>query len=200
MALRKILDRGDPTPSAYEAARQRWADARTEVRELTERLEDAKAAMRLHGYDAVRGERLTLAPLRERATRFLAGRHLSERQIRRAVEDLEDLLAAALARLRTAQEDHQRERDLAAMALAKQLQPRHKAAVRKLAAAIEVLSAATAEERTIRGELMASGLAPTGSLLLPDASSMLQLGTLDEFSSKASEWGRTMRRLGVLDG
>ena len=99
MALRKILDRGDPTPSAYEAARQRWADARTEVRELTERLEDAKAAMRLHGYDAVRGERLTLAPLRERATRFLAGRHLSERQIRRAVEDLEDLLAAALARL-----------------------------------------------------------------------------------------------------
>ena len=198
MALRKILDRGDPRPSAYESARQRWAEARAAVRELTERLEDAKAALRLHGYDAGRGERLTLAPIRARAERFLAGRNPSQRHIQRAGEDLEDQLAAALGRLRAAQEDHQRERDLAAMALAKQLQPRHKAAVRRLAKAIEDLSAATAEERAVRAEMLASGLAPTGSPLLPDASGSL-LGTLAEFESPASRWAREMRRLGVLD-
>lgn len=197
MALRKILDRSEPSP--YELARQRWVEARGEVRELTERLEDAKAAMRLHGYDAGHGERLTLAPLRERATRFLAGRDLSERQIRRAAEDLEDLLGPALERLRRAQEEHERERDQAGLALARQLQPRHRAAVRKLAKAIEALSAATAEEREVRAELLASGLAPTGSPLLPDASSMLRLGTLGEFESPASRWAREMHRLGALD-
>ena len=46
MALRKILDRGDPTPSPYEAARARWTEVRAAVRDLTERLETRKAVDR----------------------------------------------------------------------------------------------------------------------------------------------------------
>ena len=196
MALQ--LRRADPTPTPFEAARDRWQAARAEVRDLRERLGDAQAALTSQSYDAAPGERFVLNPLRERAARFLAGRELSERHLRRAVEDLEDELTAALERLRAAQETYQTERDREADALARRLQPRHRAAALELARAVEALSAATVEERAVRAELLASGLAPAGHGLLPDASSTL-LGTLDEFESVASRWGREMRRLGVLD-
>jgi len=197
LALRD-LRRGETAPSAFDEARVRWQAARDAVRELRERLADARAALTLANYEATPGERFALRPLRARAVQFLAERDLSERHIRRAIEDLEDALAAAMERLRAAQVDYEAERDREGDALARRLQPRHRAAVMKLAKAIEALSAATAEERAVRAELLASGLAPTGHPLLPDASSVL-LGSLDEFESPASRWARDMRRQGVLD-
>jgi hypothetical protein len=78
------------------------------------------------------------------------------------------------------------------------LQPKHRAAVKQLAAAVEALSAAITAEREVRDEMQASGLAANGSGYLSDCSSQLGTGTLDEWSSRASAWARDMRRLGVL--
>jgi hypothetical protein len=78
------------------------------------------------------------------------------------------------------------------------LQPRHRAAVKRMAEALTLLCAAIAEEQDTRAELRQAVPGDWGSCILPDCSSSLWLGRLDDFNSPASQWNRDMICLGML--
>ena len=76
--------------------------------------------------------------------------------------------------------------------LAELCRPKHAAAVRQIAKAVETLSAAVQTERAVR-----AGLADVGALhALPDAG--FEFGTLAEYESLLSRWNRRMLQAGLL--
>jgi hypothetical protein len=79
--------------------------------------------------------------------------------------------------------------------IARSLQPRQRTAVRKIAGAVEGLSAAMAEERAVRKELAEKAPLPSSSEL-PDLS--MGFGGLEAWDSPFSAWGRKVRQLGIL--
>jgi hypothetical protein len=192
-ALLRTVPAEPEEPADFAAARQRWQAAWAQRRALVDRLAGARAALgqleREEGAPPF-GPRLV-----EAAERFLNGRVLSGRQLRREIEDAEDALAAAAA-------EHAREaaawRQAAAAEAARratELRPRHRAAVAKIAAAVEALSAAVEAERALRRELADSEVGAYASL--PDGSQ--GLGTLGEWHGQLSTWARHVRQLGLLD-
>ena len=81
--------------------------------------------------------------------------------------------------------------------LAGLLQPRHRAAVREMASALEQLSRATEAEREVRAELARRAPLPT-SPNLPDLSGELLLGCMFEHDGRLWSWARHIRKLGIL--
>jgi hypothetical protein len=77
--------------------------------------------------------------------------------------------------------------------LAEELRPVHKQACRKIARAVEVLSAAVEEERKVRARLLELGC----DAAMPDGGK--GLGTLSEFNSALSTWNRHALAAGLLD-
>ena len=78
------------------------------------------------------------------------------------------------------------------------LQPRHRAAVKAMAAAMEALSRATADECDVRDELRRLAPLPI-SPNLPDLSSDLCLGQMADWGGVAWTWARRLRTLGILE-
>jgi ClpP class serine protease len=190
-ALLRAVPAKPEEPADFAAARERWNAASARRRELVDKLGGAKAALALldreEGAPAL-GPRLT-----EAAERFLGSRVLSARQLRREIEAAEDALDAAApghgreaAAWREAQsaEAARRLRDLA---------PRHRAAVKRIAGLVEQLSAAVEAERAVRAELSEVG----GTGALPDASH--EFGSLNEYGSTLSSWNRRVLAVGALD-
>jgi hypothetical protein len=187
---------GTPT-SPFEEARARWRAAEASFREVLASAEGWRAVALLDrpetADDAV-GDHGQV--LRDRAERVLQGQPARPRSLRRKLEEVEDAPEEARVRLTVEAAAWERARDAEALRVAQTLRPRHQAAVRQLAACVEALSKATLAERAVREEFQAAGLAPLGSVLLPDCSSGL-LGTLDDFDSTASAWGRRMLQIGA---
>jgi hypothetical protein len=178
-------------PSSFEAAKEAWLAATTRHRELRDRLGGARAALALleREEDAPKvGSRLT-----EVAERFLGGRTLSARQLRREIEVAEDALAAAAARHAREAEAWREAQSAEAARRLRDLAPRHRAAVKRIAGLVEQLSAAVEAERAVRAELSEVG----GTGALPDASH--EFGSLNEYGSTLSSWNRRVLAVGALD-
>ena len=77
------------------------------------------------------------------------------------------------------------------------LQPRHRAAVQKIAGALEDLSRAMEAETDVRAELARTAPEAT-SAYLPDCSSFLQFNSLAVWHTPASQWARHMRKMEIL--
>jgi hypothetical protein len=188
-----------PAATAYATAAAAYDDARAEHRRLIAAREGAQAALQLLLNPLAERERPLATLLHERAEAHLAGRDLKERHLRREIEDLEDWIAAHTTVLATARQEFEAARDMEAAAIARQLQPAHRAAVNRLAQALEAVSQAIEAERAVRAELTTTGLAPTGCpVILPDCTAELSLGTFAEYSSRLSEWRRRMVYFQVL--
>jgi chromosome segregation ATPase len=81
--------------------------------------------------------------------------------------------------------------------VATELAPKHQAAVRRIAKAIEELSRACSAERDIRAEFAARAPEPVSARLPPMDGVW---GCLGEANSMLSGWARVARRLGYLEG
>jgi hypothetical protein len=194
---------GPATPAtqpkqSIESAHAAYQAAATERHALRARAAALEAALTLSGYQPVEGDSAHgLRLLAAQAETVLQGRQLGATQLRLELETVREQQRAFAERFRAAEEAWERARAMEAARLARELRPRHQAAVRALAAAVEQLSAAIAAERSARAALPAE-LAPRGHDLLPNASGDLLLGTLDDDRSLASAWTQRMRLLGLL--
>jgi hypothetical protein len=182
MAVQLRAVSSEVKPSEFELARRRWEKVTAERRALKDRLDGCKAAVVLAEHKPGRGE--YLSPLIEdRARRYLDGRLPNRELLARQVVELEDELAQAAERYGREAEAHRR---------AEALRPKHKAAVRRIAKAVEELSAAVEQEREVRREL-----GELGSTALVDAG--CEFGVLSEYGSALSSWNRRLLQAGVLD-
>ena len=181
--------------SEFDAAKARWIEATAKHRELVERAEAMELALKFTSEDAV-----GRAPqhLREKAGPFLK---LAAKRRPKVIEQLAD----TEVEIEDSTPMYQVDRDLYQAAcrretsrIARDLQPRHRAAVKAIATALEALSLAIEEETTTRAEL--AHVAPERvSAHLPDCSHDLVVGTLADWNSPASAWARRMRKLSVLE-
>jgi hypothetical protein len=190
MALRALRTVTNET-SAFESAKARWERVSAERRALRDKLDGAKAALVFADYRPGPGEYLS-PTIEDKARRYLDGRAPDRDRLTRQIVDLEYELneAAAIYSIEStawklALENEARRR-------AEALRPRHRAAVKRMAKAVEELSAAVEAERAVRGEL-----AEVGSAALPDASR--EFGTLHEYSSLLSGWNRRLLAEGAFD-
>lgn len=119
----------------------------------------------------------------------------------KAIDDLAELtdrIQEHAPILATARDDLARAKRNATNEAALTLQPRHKAAVRRIADALENLSRALAEEADLHDELRRT--APLAeSKFMPDMHSDLHDMALSKRGSRASEWARKARTLKILE-
>jgi hypothetical protein len=177
--------------SEFEQARARWDAVSAERRALKDKVDGCRAALQYADYRSAPGEYFPPV-LQDRALRFLAGRAPDRDRLTRQLSELEyELNEAATiysvesAAWKAALEAEVRRR-------AETVRPRHRAAVKRMAKAVEELSAAVEVERAVRAEL-----AEVGSSALPDASR--EFGSLHEFNSTLSSWNRRVLAEGALD-
>ena len=91
---------------------------------------------------------------------------------------------------------HHRRRE--ADTIARELQPRQRAAVKKIAKALEALSIALIEEADVRHEFRQRSPHPD-SAYLPDCTrEIAMIGAVGEYGAPAQRWACRMRELGVL--
>jgi hypothetical protein len=175
----------------FEQARARWAAAAAARRALKERLDGCRAALQYADHRPAPGEHF--APvLEDRARRYLAGRAPDRDRLARQLAELEYELkeSAATYSIESASWKLAVENEAARRAAA--LKPKHAVAIRKIAAAVEALSAAVEQEREIRREL-----GEVGGTALVDAG--YELGSLADFNLPLSVWNRRMLQAGLLD-
>ena len=190
----EAADSGAPD---FSSAKVRYEKASAEYNGLREAVENTKAAFLWENTSDA--DRASLAPaIRERARaafpKFLPRRAKLTRQAEDAAEALED-----------ATPKYEIERELWAAAcrreterVALELQPRHRAAVKAIAKALEALSLAMAEETETRAELARTAPEPVCAYL-PNCSGFLAFGSLAAWDSPASVWARHMRQLQILE-
>ncbi len=178
----------------YQEARIKWEAVRAEHKAAQERLEDAQLALRFaqdppDEVDAA-ASKLSL----ERAARFLAGRTLTERQLRRLTEDLEDEEQLLARRLKPVREAWEAARGRESARVVGLVRPRHFQVVGQMAVLVQQLSDLVARERELRASIgEATGLP---SAALPDAGA--EFGDLVDYNSRLSAWARRMRQAGAL--
>jgi hypothetical protein len=194
LALRALRGAA-PTPSPFDQARARWRAASARRRALLAQLDGCRAALDLALNP--RGDKEAPASLviAETVRRFLDGRTLSTRQLERELERLEDEVAAGAAEHHAEAEAWRGALSAEAARKVAELTPRHRAAVLKIAKAVEALSVAVEAERAVRRELAESELGAHASL--PDGSH--EFGSLHDYNSLLSAWSRRVRTLGLID-
>lgn len=204
MRLRAATTEDDAEPieglelsAEYRAEASAYAKVRAHYRELQADAAGALAVATLGKLAREDRDHIHTAQLHEKAERFLAGRSLTPRELDQAIERTDEevvahgpIIAAAKDRFGAA-----REREL--VRLANRLLPAHRAAVVQLAHALSAMSHAIETERAVRARLEAFGIGPAPAIL-PDCSTELNIGTFDQYSSRASEWRRKMFITGVL--
>jgi hypothetical protein len=186
MRLRVVI----PENSDFEAAKARWAEVSAARRALKARLDGAKAALALAENPPSKGDIISPV-LAERARAYLADRLPNAELLRHEILVLEDQLAQAATSYAIESTAWRMALEAEAARRAEALKPRHKAAVRKIAAAVEALSAAVEGEREIRREL-----GEVGSAALADAGR--EFGSLHEYNSTLSSWNRHVLAEGAL--
>jgi hypothetical protein len=179
--------------SGFAAAKRRWQLAADERRQLKARLDGATAALALAVSPPGAGDHPS-PRLIEMANAYLGDRRSATADALRAeVIALDDQLgraATAYSIERVAWEAAVADE---ARRLAEELKPAHKTACRKIAAAVESLSAAVEQERKVRAKLAELGW----SNALVNAGK--EFGTLTEFHSLLSTWNRRLLAAGALD-
>jgi hypothetical protein len=177
--------------STFEVARARWEAVRRARQELKARLAGVRAALGFAENPPGKGD--VISPvLAERARAYLAGRKPNAELLRREILALEDEIAQAATSYSIEATSWKLALEAEARRRVEALRPRHRATVRKIAAAVEALSAAVEQERGIRREL-----GEVGSSALVDAS--YEFGSLAEYGSLVSTWNRRLLQAGVLD-
>lgn len=185
-----------PRTSPYEQARESWNRVRGARRDLLDRHAAAQHAVRARRNPRDEADGPEPQVIRDQINAFTAGRALTLRQVERELEDMADEITNGAPAFEAAAQEWRAAEAAEAARLVETLRPRHRAAVGKIAAALEVLTAALEAERSLHRQLAESGLGLLASL--PDASGPLGLGTLDQWSSPVSTWSREMRRQGLL--
>ena len=172
----------DNEAAAFEQARARWDAIRQQRREIGNRLDGAAAALALALNPPGKNE--PFSPLlREKARTHLAGRPANPDRLRREIGEFQDQLADLQRSYMTEAEAWRAAVEDEGARVAAAVRPRHRAAVGRIAKAVEALSAAIEAEREVRRELV--GL---GSFALVDAGH--EFGTLAEYNSPLSVWNR----------
>ena len=185
----------EPEVPDFAIAQTRWTEVRDKDREMIEHREGIKLALTF----AKGGVgRQTPQNLRDQAEPFLALAKRRPRQLADQLDDLIDEIEDFAPKLGVEHELYQAARWRETNRLAGELQPRHRAAVKGMAKALEALSLAMTDEIEIRAEL-ARKAPERESAKLPDCSSGLLVGTLADWNSAASEWARTVRKLKILE-
>ena len=195
-ALRAVPDTESPAESSssdFVAARRRWEKAGAERRELKLKHDGAQAALQLAlnppGKDDHPSPRLI-----ELANAYLAGRRsASVPSLQAEIIEIDDQLRRAVTAYTLEKLAWEQAVADEARRLATELKPAHGQACRKIAAAVESLSAAVEEEHKVRTKFAELGC----SNALVDAGK--EFGTLTEFNSLVSVWNRRLLASGVLD-
>ena len=190
----KTKSRLDPAEPDFVAAQGRWNEIRATDRELMARHEAMRLALLFTANQDI--SRVSKDQL-DKAQPYM---NLANRRPEKLQDDLGDVadeIAVFKPKLGVEHELWQAARRRETNRLAGELQPRHQAAVKGIAKALETLSLAIEQETTTRKEL--ARVAPEReSALLPNCSDDLVVGTLADFNSPASAWAKRMRRLKIL--
>ena len=192
---RKAAEPAEPVLSEYQTAKARWAEIDGKFRELVEREEGIKLAVSLAKSP---DEKRVPQHLRDRAAPFMKlaqGRMFKRTRVLEALED--EILELAPKRAEES-ELWQQARRAETSRIALELQPRHRAAVKKIAALIENLSRAMEVESDVRAELARTAPEPESGYL-PNCIGGLNFGMLSEWGSPASQWAQGMRQLKILE-
>ena len=192
MLKQKIAE--PPVPD-FETVRARWTEFRDKDRDLIARHEGIKLALTF-----AKGGVDDRAPqhLRDKAEPYLALAKRRPRVLANQLEDVVDEIEDFKPKLGVEHELWQAARRRETNRLAGEMQPRHRAAVKAMAKALEALSVAMTDETEIRAEL--ARVAPEReSAKLPNCSDGLRVGTLADWNSPASEWARNVRKLKILE-
>ena len=179
-------------PSAeFESARERWSELSATHAKLSGAIEGMRSARSLVGANAVP------EVLKEQVAPYAQLARQRPRKLNEMIADAESDLAEFLPQYFTGKEEFDAACSRETNRISLALQPRHRAAVKAMATAVEMLSQAIADEREVRAELRR--IAPTGtSANLPNVSDCLAIGTLDDWRAPAAEWRRLVHRIGVL--
>lgn len=190
----------EPTLSPFEEARANCEQIEEQFAALLAKKEGLELALSL-------ARIFPRTPNQEASPEFLAKakpfEDIVKRFPRRAENDLEDLLVAMdemRPQLIRARERYRIGTEAEISRIAAPLVPAHRTAVRAIAAALEMLSKAVADEAEIQQQI--SDLAPRtrgapyyGTRELPNMSAMLRGMLLNNPKSAASAWARAARTL-----
>lgn len=191
----KTAKPAEPVLSEFQIAKARWAEIDGKFRELIERQEGINLAVSLARSP---DEKRVPQNLRDRAAPFMKLAQGRKSKLTRVLEALEDEIADLTPTRAEESELWQAARRHETSRIARELQPRHRAAAKKIASAVESLSRAMAEEMEVRAELRRT--APElESSYLPDCSAGLELGLVSDWGSPVALWAQSMRKLGILD-
>lgn len=120
---------------------------------------------------------------------------LSDRQLATLIADLDDDLARARRRLNEAQASWEEAKHREATRIVDQFRPAHRKAIQAVAACVQSLSSALLKEADVR--TAAEAEAGTQLHALPRAD-LEFAGTLADYASVLSAWGRRMRAEGMI--
>lgn len=185
----------EPVLSDFATARARWAEIDGKFRELVEREEGIRLAVSLARSP---DEKRVPQHLRDKAAPFMKLAQGRKFKLTRVLEALEDEIAELTPKRAEESDLWQAARRYETSRIARELQPRHRVAVKKVAKAIEALSLAMEEEMAVRAELTRTAPEPE-SAYLPNCVGGLNLGTLTEWGSPVSQWAQGMRQLKILE-
>lgn len=184
-------------PVDFDAAKAAWSSARTRLRTMIKQKKRLETALILArqadpdpNTDRAAALRTELASDIERAQKYPKRVAVEIEEIDYEIDLFEPQHNSARDTFRIAAGEE-------ACRIATELQPRHRAAVAKMANALEALSRAIAEERSVREEFAATAPEPT-SCLLPNISSSLRFADLSTWDSPASQWARDVTRMKVI--
>jgi hypothetical protein len=192
---KKPDDQTPVTNPSFEDSKRAIADARATWEAVTA---EAAALRALRSLNASSGDE---DPSRTKVVRALVAKHFGANPP--ASWRLPELILEADERVTLAQpawlaaEDEWRKacsRETSRVAVT--LQPRQRAAVRKIAAAVEALSLAMAEERAVHVELARTAPNPT-SAYLPACSP--RLSGVEQYGGELFAWRARVLEIGILD-
>jgi hypothetical protein len=183
----------EPTSATFAVAKARWERAGDERRRLKARLDGAQAALALAASPPGKGDHPS-PRLVELANAHLGGRRsASVPALQAEIVEIDDQLRRAATAYTLERVAWEQAVAVEARRLAAALRPAQKAACRRIAKAVEELSAAIEEERRVRSKLVEVGCTEA----LPDAGR--EFGALSEFNSTLSTWNRRVLQAGLLD-
>ena len=161
----------------FEQARERWQQATAARRELQTQLAGAQAALALKENPASDGEQRS--PVVEaKAEAYLNGHRADPDRLRREIRELQDRVIDGADRQMAESAAWQQALEAEQHRLAELCRPKHSAAVRQIASAVEMLSAAVQTEREC--SCRARGCRRTGTRCPTPASSSARLAEYRE--------------------
>ncbi len=194
MATTMTKPKTEPTMPDFEAAEARWAEVDAKRRGLVERQDGMELAL---NYARNGVDKRVPEAIRAKADPYNNLADRNPRKLAREIDDIAHEIADSNVEYGAVRERWQAASRRKTAQIAIKLQPRHREAVKAIAAALEALSSALEQESDIRSELTQTAPEAT-SAYLPNCSGFLNFGSLADWNSPASQWARHMRKMGIL--